>query len=37
MAQLEQSTLSQTIIDQLTDELCDYNRGLIIELPRWMH
>ena len=26
----------QTILDQLTEELCRHNRGLITELPRWM-
>lgn len=27
---------NQTILDQLAEELCRHNRGLIIELPRWM-
>lgn len=26
-----------SILDQLTDELHYYNRGLITELPRWMY
>lgn len=31
-----QPSPSQTILDQLTEELCRHNRGLITEFPRWM-
>lgn len=27
---------SQTVLDQITEELSRHNRGLITELPRWM-
>lgn len=29
-------TAMQTLLDQLSDELCRHNRGLVTELPRWM-
>jgi hypothetical protein len=31
------NTPAQTILDQLAEELCRHNRGLITELPRWMY
>lgn len=31
-----QPASSQTVLDQIVEELCRHNRGQITELPRWM-
>jgi len=36
LEQNHQSNPLQTVLDQITEELSRYNRGMITELPRWM-
>ncbi len=37
MAEQNQNTTpSQTLLEQITEELSRHNRGLVTELPRWM-